>query len=159
MSIPSNTRRPHIAAPARVARDSDENTVNLDNVLRELIARVPDEKERARYAELLLGDKNALADRMTTAQDAADARFNRAVALARAGRLDEFAALAFGLPDLNRPDLNRIEAPAAVARRRTPASPGPHAAASRIMARDSAREAAAEASTLFPNMNRLAGGR
>lgn len=80
--------------------------------------------------------------------------FESAYALARDGRLDEFAAVAFGLPDLN-----RIEPPASPARRRAPAAAGPYAAAARVMARDAASEAVSEASALFPNMNRLDGDR
>lgn len=153
MPIPSGRahRRPHVVTIPRVARDSDDaGAVDLDAVLRELIAKVP-EAERARYAELLLGDRNALADRVSTAQDTAEARFQRAHALALAGRLDEFAAVAFNLPDLN-----RIEAPLSTARVRAPvAQDALPPAAARVMA----REHASAATDLFPNMNRLSGGR
>lgn len=152
MSIPSNTRRPHVmGAITRIARDSDEGTVNFDALIRELIERVP-EAERGRYAELLLGDKNALEGRTFTAQDAAEARFQRAHALAVAGRLDEFAAVAARLPDHN-----RIEPPArTVAPRRPWTAQDSYEAALTSGAR---AEASAAADALFPNMNRLAGVR
>lgn len=88
------------------------------------------------------------------AEDTAEARFRRAHALAVAGRLDEFAAVAARLPDHN-----RIEPPASPARRRAPAVAGPCAAAARVMARDAASEAIAETASLFPNMRRLDGDR
>lgn len=85
------------------------------------------------------------------AQDDHQSTYNRGLALARAGRLDEFAELAFGLPNLN-----RAEAPLSNARCRAPVAQD---AVGRAVARVSAREAAVEATALFPNMNRLAGDR
>jgi hypothetical protein len=79
------------------------------------------------------------------------AAFNRALALAQAGKLDEFAAVAFGLPDLN-----RIDAPAPVARHRPMTAQDAYAA---YLVSGERAEAAAQASKLFPNMNRLDGGR
>ncbi len=56
---------------SRVARDSDEAAVDREAVLRSLIARLP-EDERARYAELLLGDAGDALDGRSSppAQDA-----------------------------------------------------------------------------------------
>lgn len=148
MSIPSNTRRPHIAASARIARDSgDDGGVDYEAVIRELIAKVP-EAERARYCELLLGDQDALDGRTSPpAQDSVDARIERAAALARAGDMAAFNRLVYGLPNLN-----RIEAPAPSARRRPATAQDAYAAALTSGAR---REATAEVSKLFPNMNRI----
>ena len=72
----SPVRRPHVMwAPEPIARDSDEGTVDRDAVLRKLIATVPDEEERARYAEILLGDRDDALDGRGSTAPAMDAAF------------------------------------------------------------------------------------
>lgn len=75
------------------------------------------------------------------------AAFNRALAHAQAGRLDQFAAVAFGLPDLN-----RVAAPAPVARRRPMTAQDAYAAS---LVSGERAEATAQANKLFPHMNRI----
>jgi hypothetical protein len=150
MSVASNTHRPHIGGltPSRsIARDAVP--ADRDEAIRNLIALAP-EGDRAALEDLLLGDADGGQDgepkpMVKHAQDT-DAVVARLADLARAGRMTEFGALAFGLPNLG-----RIEPPAASAR------PAPVAqdAYARALASGARAAAADEVSALFPNMRRI----
>jgi len=144
MPIASNTSRPHVGmiASAPIARDAVPT--DRDEAIRQLIALAP-EGDRAALEDLLLGDADGAGDGVHKPMiHAQDALVDRLADLARAGRMDKFAELAFGLPNLH-----RVEAPAA---RRAPVAQDSYA---RALASGERAAAASEIAELFPNLNRI----
>ena len=78
---------------------------------------------------------------------AQDAAVDRLCDLARAGRMDKFAELAFGLPNLH-----RVEAPVSNARHRPATAQDSY---TRALASGARAAAADEVAKLFPNMSRI----
>lgn len=148
MPIASNTHRPHIgglAASRSIARDAVPT--DRDEAIRNLIALAP-EGERADLEELLLGDADGGQDGVHKPSiPAQDAAVDRLCDLARAGRMDKFAELAFGLPNLH-----RVEAPVSNARHRPATAQDSY---TRALASGARAAAADEVAKLFPNMSRI----